>query len=291
MLSEDLPRHVKIGRQRKYKKQNPAFELLWRIIACCLFIDLFIYCFFHLVMGVSVPEGIQILQNKTALMFSTPEKKERISALKRSDPEEIQKEYVSQIEDKIVSTKVINQQYPPTPASNVLDKTLPTIDVTGNVFTWTDKNGTYHSSNTTFPQDNDTVRIQTEINTYKRFTHVKIANNKVIVPMTIFNKNQRSDFQILLDTGCTHTILPFENLNGLNVVYGSKFNTIVANGETLEGRRVTVDRIQIGSQSENNFTFTVGKVVTSGGQGLLGIDFLKNHPFRVDFRNQLIVWE
>ena len=271
-------KETELSEQNTYKKsrrnkKNPTFELLWRVIASCLLIDFLIFCFFRFVMDVTVIDGIHILQNKVAVFFN---------------PVNAAPPPVKRVLPQPVPVPSLPQA---SRATHDLDDKFPEIDVTGKIFTWIDEKGTYHSSNTTLPQDNDTVRIQTEINTYKKFTHVRIFNNKIVIPMTIYHKDQRSDFQILIDTGCTHTILPFGNMNGLDVIYGNRVLTTVANGEKLEGRRVTVDRIQIGSQVENNFTVTVGKVVTSGGQGLLGIDFLKNHPFRVDFRNQLIVWE
>ena len=48
--------------------------------------------------------------------------------------------------------------------------------------------------------------------------------------------------------------------------------------------------MQAGSRRERNVTLSGAKVAGSKNSGLLGMDFLKNNSFKIDFDGGFIVW-
>ena len=48
--------------------------------------------------------------------------------------------------------------------------------------------------------------------------------------------------------------------------------------------------IQVGSRKERNFTVTGAKIVGANNSGLLGLDFLKSHTFKIDLESQFLFW-
>jgi len=48
--------------------------------------------------------------------------------------------------------------------------------------------------------------------------------------------------------------------------------------------------MQVGSRRERNVTLSGAKVAGSKNSGLLGMDFLKNNSFKIDFDGGFIVW-
>jgi len=204
-----------------------------------------------------------------------------------------------------VSKPIVNKTYKPVqkasysrPTPRIYSKVVgppmlnnfSRISLTGKVFSWKDKKGTLHFSNTNFPFDNKTLQVQTEINTYHKVTKVHILGNSVFVPVTLSNNGRSTTLQMLLDTGCSHTVVPYIHLNYLNAKYGSKIVSTLADGSKTVGREAYIDLMQVGSRRERNVTLSGAKVAGSRNSGLLGMDFLKNNSFKIDFDSGFIVW-
>ncbi len=173
---------------------------------------------------------------------------------------------------------------------NQYSSQYPTYSASGKVFSWQDKDGKMHFSNTNFPTNNETLKVQTEINTYHKVTKVNIVRNQVYVPVILSNAGKRIKLNMLLDTGCSHTVVPYRELNKLKVNYGRQFTATNANGSKSFGKRAMIDYIKVGSRSKRNFSISGSKVAGSHNTGLLGVDFLKDNPFKIDFENGFIVW-
>ncbi len=167
---------------------------------------------------------------------------------------------------------------------------LPPISLSGKVFSWEDQDGKRYFSNTNFPLDNETLQVQTEISNYHKVTKISIINNQIYIPVTLWNNGRSTTLNMVLDTGCSHTIVPYKYLNDISAGYGQKVTSRLADGKTTVGRKAFLDMIQVGSRKERNFTVTGAKNAGAVNSGLLGLDFLKNHTFKIDFDNRFLVW-
>lgn len=175
-------------------------------------------------------------------------------------------------------------------SNSIHSNSVSNISLQGMVFSWQDKDGKRHFSNTNYPADNPTLQVQTEINTYRKITKVRINRNRIYVPVTLKNNGRSTTTWMLLDTGCSITNIPYSQLNKIDANYEGKISLRVADGRTTTGRKATIDVIQIGSQKQRNFKVAGTKVAGSNNKGLLGLDFLKRRPFKVDYDRQMLVW-
>lgn len=171
-----------------------------------------------------------------------------------------------------------------------LNKGLQQISLSGKVFSWEDQDGKRYFSNTNFPLDNETLQVQTEINNYHKITKISVVKNQIYIPVTLFNNGRSTVLNMLLDTGCSHTTVPYRYLNHINVLYGQKVTSRLADGRTTSGRVALLDMIQVGSKKERNFAVTGAEKAGAINSGLLGLDFLQKHTFKVDFESGFLVW-
>jgi len=158
------------------------------------------------------------------------------------------------------------------------------------VFSWRDEEGKRHFSNTNYPANNPTLQVQTELNTYRKITKIHVKGNQIYVPVTLKNKGLSTTTWMLLDTGCSHTNVPYSKLNKINAKYGKTVYSTIADGSTTTGRAAYIDMMQVGSQKERNVRVTGSKIAGSSNSGLLGLDFLKRRPFKIDYDRQMLVW-
>lgn len=164
------------------------------------------------------------------------------------------------------------------------------ISLSGKVFSWIDKNGLKHYSNTNYPLDNPTLKVQTEINTENSTTKISIKDGQIFIPVTFENNEKQITINMVLDTGSSHTNVPYKSLSRLDVTYTENTTSTLADGSKKHGMRAKVKMIKVGPNQEYNFLITGSKVAGSQNEGLLGLDFLKKHPFKIDFDHNLIVW-
>lgn len=187
----------------------------------------------------------------------------------------------------------IRSQSPPKISStsqNVTTKNIHRISTTGKVFSWRDQEGKLFFSNTNFPLDNETLQVQTEINTYHKVTKVNIVGNQIFVPVTIGNSGREVKLNMLLDTGCSQTTIPLKYLDRISPTYTGTVTSTLADGSKAYGKKAVIDFIKVGSKRENEVTVTGQKIAGSSNSGLLGFDFLKSNSFKIDFENRFIVW-
>lgn len=171
---------------------------------------------------------------------------------------------------------------PPPVVTNIPNTTPVKIErfsTTGKVFSWRDSEGKFFFSNTDFPLDNDTLQVQTEKNTYSKVTKINIIGDQIYIPVTIGYNDKQTTFYMLLDTECNQTTIPYKYLDKVDVTYNE-----------TQGNEVVLDFIRIGSKREDKVTVTGQDIAGPRNSGLLGIDILRNHSFKVDLENRFIVW-
>ena len=123
------------------------------------------------------------------------------------------------------------QERPLIPLSNVqsdkyegtqtnMIKGLQPISLSGKLFSWKDQDGKYCFSNTNLPPDNETLQVQIEINDYHKVTRISIINDKIYIPVTLWNNGRSATLNMVLDTGCRHTTVLYSYLNYISAHYG-----------------------------------------------------------------------
>ena len=123
-------------------------------------------------------------------------------------------------------------------------------------------------------------------------TPVEIRDNGVFIPAEVSMGNRVVKLSLLLDTGATTTVFHRNSLARLDLPSGKSYEARVAGGGTVKSQRIKFRQIRIGPFEEKTI---YAMVIDNKGQelpfdGMLGMDFLKSHPYHIDFDNQVINW-
>ena len=159
------------------------------------------------------------------------------------------------------------------------------------IFYWTDSNGAFHATNKRVPENVDSFNyIEGVKRDYKR-TPVKIIGNAVYVPVTFRNNGVAIKTEMLLDTGCATTLINTNLARQLNLKRTGAARCVVADGRTVSGEKARLYSIEVGPFIDYNLEITYLRHAGADNQGLLGMNFLKNHPFKISMPDKVIIWQ
>jgi len=126
-------------------------------------------------------------------------------------------------------------------------------------------------------------------------TEVVIRGNQVLVPVSVGNGFKEVEALFLLDTGASHIVV-FKDLAGkLNLETLKKGYSQVAGGDMIASAVTRLDRVRVGPIKRENVDAIIveHKQSPQDGRsfsGLLGMNFLRNTQYTIDFENQKIQW-
>lgn len=268
----------KTRRNKKKKPINPIYGHIFRI------------CGVIIILGYWINFYLDYKESKNVKIIAAPKIQAYDYSKNKTQPEQSYQQKTNYISNKNnIVRPASTKSYSSTNQSNNNYKTQG-ISLSGKVFSWIDKNGLKHYSNTNYPQDNPTLKVQTEIKTENSATKISIQNGQIFIPVTFGNNNKQITINMVLDTGCSRTNVPYRYLNHLGATYTKNTTSIIADGSKKYGRLTKVEMIKVGPNQEYNFNINGSEVAGSQNKGLLGLDFLKKHPFKIDFDNEFIVW-
>ena len=127
----------------------------------------------------------------------------------------------------------------------------------------------------------------------KTETRVILEGNRILVPVTFNNDGIEVEVTLLLDTGASQIVLNRQVADQLNIVAIQKGLAQVAGGSHIQTMLGKVSYIKVGPYKMEDAGVLIipheGAPVSYSG--LLGMNFLKNVEYSIDYKNQVIRWK
>jgi len=127
-------------------------------------------------------------------------------------------------------------------------------------------------------------------------TAVRVKNNnQVFVPVRISYRNTVVDAWLLMDTGATSTVISTDLADRLGIKPASTERRLsqVADGSVVQAYRTRVDFMAVGPKTKLNAEVSIlpSNGPGMGFDGLLGMNFLGDFPYRLDMNTHVIEWQ
>jgi len=123
-------------------------------------------------------------------------------------------------------------------------------------------------------------------------TSVFIENNQILIPVRLGNNGKEISTLLLLDTGATTTSIHNHFADKFGYFDYKHSKSQIADGSMVDTKTSNFDYIIIGPYQMNNFKIVVMNY--QGGpsisNGLLGMNFLKNVKYQIDYQRKIIKW-
>ena len=127
----------------------------------------------------------------------------------------------------------------------------------------------------------------------KTETKVILQGNRILVPVTFNNNGVELEVNLLLDTGASQIVLNRQVADQLNIVALQKGLAQVAGGSSIQTMLGKVSYIKVGpyKMEDAGVLIIPHEGAPVNYSGLLGMNFLKNVEYSIDYKNQVIRWK
>lgn len=212
----------------------------------------------------------------------------------RSAPEE--QAVTSQLQNSQGQEEAVSTPQVITAEPQIETKLQSSEPASGRYYMFTDKQGVIHivdDPNKVPPGFRVTIKDTNPGVSRVTTTPVTIRNNQVLVPVTLSLRGRVVEARLLLDTGASVTAVGEHVAAKLGVMSSevTEGRTTIADGRSIGTYSLQVDTLAVGSRSLNNARISI--IPRSGyveHDGLLGMNFLKNYRYHVDFSRSVIEW-
>lgn len=124
---------------------------------------------------------------------------------------------------------------------------------------------------------------------------VEIDGDHVLIPVTLRNGEASATVLMLLDTGSTLTTITEELAHRLQIANDNTLPTSfrVADGRIIAARITRIDELNVGDKSLLAPAITIIPRIGEAQRydGLLGMNFLRQNPYQIDYDQALLRWQ
>jgi clan AA aspartic protease (TIGR02281 family) len=124
-------------------------------------------------------------------------------------------------------------------------------------------------------------------------TRVILEGNRLLIPVTVNNNGLEIEVNLLLDTGASQIVLNRAVADQLGIITLKKGSAQVAGGSRISTQLGKVSYVKVGPHKMKDASVLIipheGTPVNYSG--LLGMNFLKQVEYSIDYKNQVIRWK
>ncbi len=179
-----------------------------------------------------------------------------------------------------------------------------------NVYTYKDEDGVFRTVVTTekinskqsqgkrvysgsTPQGNLLSKNLNDRRWHSKETKLIKQGNTFLIPAIIGNRGKEIHVNLVVDTGCDTTLIHYDKLARVSPRILNDVRMRVADGRIVNGKSAKVSYMKVGPIKETNFEINTHRVSgnNSSYSGLLGMNFFKDHPFRIDANRSVLIWK
>ncbi len=125
-------------------------------------------------------------------------------------------------------------------------------------------------------------------------TKIAIRGNLIFVPVTLGYQGREIETTLILDTGSNSIVLHENIANSLEIGSYSHSKAKGIGGIEIETKMTKLDYVKVGPHNKTNI---IAHIIESEDpnikqfNGLLGMNFLKNLKYSIDFDRQVLSWQ